>query len=109
MLVLCYICPPLAVLLMGKPFNAVFNVFLTGLLFWIPGIKHALYCYADWAADKKFNRVVDAINHPSYVQAGHGGGSGVTNITHNHYGAVSDGSINDPRVGVNGTVFRQKV
>lgn len=102
MLVLCYICPPLAVLLMGKPFSAVLNVFLTGLLFWIPGIKHALVCYADWTADKKFNRVVDAINHPSYIKAG--GGTGAT-VVNNYYG---DSGSSNPHTGKNGTVFRRR-
>jgi len=102
MLVLCYLCPPLAVLLMGKPFSAILNVFLTGCLFWIPGIKHALVCYADWAMDKKFDRVVDAVNHPSYVQAG--GGRGAT-VVNNYYG---DNSSDDPHTGANGTVFRRR-
>ena len=107
MIVLCYICPPLAVLLMGKPFNAVLNVFLTALLFWVPGIKHALFCYADWAADKKFGRVVDAINHPSHVRAGGGAGTFVTN---NYYGANNSEAqpVNSPHIGENGTVFRRK-
>jgi len=92
---------------MGKPFNAILNLFLTALLFWVPGIKHALVCYADYATDKKFNRVVDAINHPAHVRAG---GAGMTNVTHNHY-HVNEGvapSVSSPYVGQNGTVFARK-
>lgn len=106
MLVLCYICPPLAVLLMGKPFSAVLNVFLTGLLFWIPGIKHALIVYAEWVADKKIGKVVDAINHPAYVKAGAGQGGGT--VIHNHIHTGTSGPVNSPHVGENGTVFRRR-
>jgi uncharacterized membrane protein YqaE (UPF0057 family) len=106
MIFLCYVCPPLAVLLMGKPFSAVLNVFLTGCMFWVPGIKHALVCYADYSSEKKFGKVVDAINHPSYIKAG-GGGGGVTNITNNYSSKGAAGTSN-PYVGKNGTVFGRK-
>jgi uncharacterized membrane protein YqaE (UPF0057 family) len=38
---LCFILPPVAVLLTGRPFTAVLN-FLFTLCFWLPGIVHAL-------------------------------------------------------------------
>ncbi len=38
---LAIIFPPLAVLLCGKPIQAVLNCFLT-LLLWIPGVVHAI-------------------------------------------------------------------
>jgi len=38
---LCIICPPLAVLLVGRPFAALLNVALT-CFYWIPGVLHAL-------------------------------------------------------------------
>lgn len=97
-------CPPLAVLLMGRPFSACWNLILTGLFLWVPGVKHALVCYADHKIDKKVDKVVDAINHPSHASSG---GGGVTNITHNHYAAPANATL-DPRVGANGTVFRTK-
>jgi len=103
-LLLCYVCPPLAVLLMGKPFSAVLNVFLTGIMFWIPGIKHALVCYADYKAEQQFSRVVDAINHPSYIKAG-GGRSAP--VVHNHYHEPVANQTNNPYVGRNGTVYGQ--
>ncbi len=40
--VLAILCPPLAVLLCGKPFQAILNVILTFLL-WIPGLVHACW------------------------------------------------------------------
>lgn len=96
MLFLCYICPPLAVLMMGKPFSAVLNLFLTACLFWIPGIKHALVCYADFKADQKFDQVVDAINHPTHVKA--------RNQAQQTVAAPSS----NPYVGRNGTVYGQR-
>ncbi len=67
-LILCWLCPPLAVALMGKPFSALLNVFLTGLLFWIPGVKHALVCYADYRAERHVDRVIDAIHNPHHAR-----------------------------------------
>jgi len=100
MILLCYMFPPLAVLLMGRPFSAAFNLFLTAFCFWVPGIKHALWVYADWKMNKQFTRVVDAVNHPAYIKAG----KGPQNVTHHHYHA----DAGDPRVGANGTVFHRK-
>jgi uncharacterized membrane protein YqaE (UPF0057 family) len=103
MLLLCYLFPPLAVLLMGKPFSATFNLMLTAFLFWIPGVKHALICYASWKAEQQFGRVVDAVNHPTYIKAG----GRQEAVVHNHYHPVADHS-NNPYVGKNGTVFGRK-
>jgi len=89
---------------MGKPFSAVLNVFLTGIMFWIPGIKHALVCYADYKAEQQFSRVVDAINHPSYIKAD-GGRSAP--VVHNHYHEPVANQTNNPYVGRNGTVYGQ--
>jgi uncharacterized membrane protein YqaE (UPF0057 family) len=100
MLLLCYAFPPLAVLLMGKPFSAVLNLFLTAFLFWIPGIKHALVCYADWKVSKHVDRMVGAVNNPAYVKKG----GGVANVTHNHYHS----SNNNPRAGQNGYVHPRR-
>jgi hypothetical protein len=94
----------MAVMLMGKPFSAVLNVMLTGLFFWIPGIKHALVCYADYKAEQQFGRVVDAVNNPAWVQAG--GARQQTQQVHNHYHGVAEQSDN-PYVGRNGTVYGQ--
>ena len=52
--------PPLAVLLAGKPFQALINVVLT-LMIWIPGVIHALLVVNNYYADKRTQRVVDTI------------------------------------------------
>ncbi|MCY9550069.1 YqaE/Pmp3 family membrane protein [Lysinibacillus xylanilyticus] len=46
MYLLAVICPPLAVLFCGKPFQAIINFFLT-LLFYIPGMIHAVMLVHD--------------------------------------------------------------
>lgn len=99
-LFLCYVCPPLAVLLMGRPFSCVLNMFLTGFL-WVPGIGHALVCYADYKSDKSINKITKAINDPHYVQAGRRAKAQRTRT-------VERVVYDNPHVGQNGTYFRPK-
>ena len=49
--------PPLAVLLAGKPFQALLNLLLT-LLLYVPGLLHALLVVHNHYADKRAARVV---------------------------------------------------
>jgi uncharacterized membrane protein YqaE (UPF0057 family) len=44
--------PPLAVLLAGRPIQAVFNLVLT-LFFYVPGLIHAILVVHDKKADKR--------------------------------------------------------
>lgn len=53
--------PPLAVLLCGKPFQAVLNFFLT-LLLWFPGAIHACLVVSSYHADKRTDRLVKAVS-----------------------------------------------
>lgn len=56
------ICPPLAVLLCGKPFSALLNLFLT-CIFWIPGCIHAfavVNSYKNEKALKRIERTIEA-------------------------------------------------
>ena len=57
MYLLAVVLPPLAVLLCGKPFQAIVNVALT-LLFWIPGTVHALFVAHNYYADKRQERLI---------------------------------------------------
>lgn len=57
---LAIILPPLAVLLCGKPIQFVLNIFLT-LLFWIPGVIHAILVVNSHLADKRTKKIVDAM------------------------------------------------
>ena len=54
------IFPPLAVLLCGKPVQAVLNVFLS-LLFYIPGLIHAIAVVADHNANNRTDKIVRAM------------------------------------------------
>ncbi|PCD07094.1 YqaE/Pmp3 family membrane protein [Peribacillus frigoritolerans] len=49
------IFPPLAVLLAGKPIQAVLNLFLT-LFFYVPGLIHAILVVHDKKADKRMKQ-----------------------------------------------------
>lgn len=49
---LAIILPPLAVLLTGRPFQAILNFFLT-LLGWIPGVIHAVLVVNEHKADQR--------------------------------------------------------
>jgi len=99
-LFLCYVFPPLAVLLMGRPFSAVLNFFLTCFM-WFPGIGHALVCYADYKGDKMTNKVVRAVNRPTWTQA-------APAPVRQRRQRVEAVYIDDPGVGMNGTQFRRK-
>jgi uncharacterized membrane protein YqaE (UPF0057 family) len=54
------VLPPLAVLLAGKPFQAAINLLLT-LLFWVPGVIHALFVVHNHYSDKRTERIVKEI------------------------------------------------
>jgi uncharacterized membrane protein YqaE (UPF0057 family) len=55
MYLLAILLPPLAVLLCGKPFQALISIPLT-LLFWVPGIIHALLVVGEQKADSRAAR-----------------------------------------------------
>ena len=60
MFLLAILLPPVAVLLCGKPIQAVLNLFLTCCL-WIPGVVHAFMVVSAKNADKRTDRLIDAI------------------------------------------------
>ena len=49
---LAILLPPLAVLLTGRPFQAVLNLLLT-MLFWIPGMLHAILVVNEHKANQR--------------------------------------------------------
>ena len=51
--------PPVAVLLAGKPFQALLSIPLT-LLFYVPGIVHALFVVHNHYADQRTDRLIRA-------------------------------------------------
>lgn len=61
---LAIVLPPVAVLLAGKPAQAVLNVVLT-LLLWVPGAIHAILVVNSRNADKRNKEVIAAIRDTS--------------------------------------------
>lgn len=59
MRVLAILFPPLAVLLCGKPIQALWNVLFT-ICFWVPGVIHAWSVVSDRNADRRMNRMIRA-------------------------------------------------
>lgn len=55
--VLAFFLPPVAVLLVGKPIQALLNLFLSILLY-VPGVIHAILVIRDHKADKRVERQV---------------------------------------------------
>ena len=63
---LAVILPPVAVLICGKPLQAILNLVLT-LLFWIPGLIHAIFVVNGYYADQRTDRVIEAIKEKEPV------------------------------------------
>lgn len=98
LLTLCYMCPPLAVMFMGRPVAAMMNVFM---IFggWNNMVKHALVCYADKRGSQYTGSITKAINTPSWVRDF----SGQRSLPES-----GQQLIDDPHVGANGTVFKRR-
>lgn len=60
MYLLAIILPPIAVLICRKPIQAILNLILT-LIFWIPGMIHALFVVNGYYADKRTDKIVETI------------------------------------------------
>jgi uncharacterized membrane protein YqaE (UPF0057 family) len=54
------VLPPLAVLLAGKPVQAMLNVLLCCLL-WIPGVIHALMVVVDSKSNKRHKELIKTL------------------------------------------------
>jgi len=59
---LALLLPPVAVFLCGKPIQGIINIILT-LCFYVPGAIHALPVVHSYLADKRTDKIVDAIKH----------------------------------------------
>lgn len=57
---LAVILPPLAVLLCGKPGQALLNLILT-IIGWLPGVIHAILVVNSHKADKRNKELIEAI------------------------------------------------
>ncbi|MCU4920433.1 MULTISPECIES: YqaE/Pmp3 family membrane protein [Bacillus] len=59
MYLLAIVLPPVAVLICGKPFQAIINFILT-LIFWVPGVIHAILVVHDKKADQRLKKQIQA-------------------------------------------------
>lgn len=55
MYLLAILLPPVAVLFVGKPFQAILNLILT-LFFWLPGAIHAVLVVHEKKADRRMKK-----------------------------------------------------
>jgi uncharacterized membrane protein YqaE (UPF0057 family) len=55
MYLLAILLPPVAVLVTGRPIQAVLNLILT-LIFWVPGAIHAILVVNEHKADKRMRK-----------------------------------------------------
>ena len=67
MIIVAILLPPLAVLLCGKPIQSLINIPLT-LLFWLPGMIHAIIVVNNHNADKRQKSLIAAQNAASAAQ-----------------------------------------
>lgn len=58
---LAIVLPPVAVLMCGKPVQALLNCLLT-LCIWVPGIIHALFVVSSYQADQRNKALIAAVN-----------------------------------------------
>jgi uncharacterized membrane protein YqaE (UPF0057 family) len=57
---LAFLIPPLAVLLCGKPIQAILSLILT-VLGWVPGVIHALFVVHNHYEDQRAERIIRAM------------------------------------------------
>lgn len=63
---LAILLPPLAVLMCGKPFQAILNLIaMVTLIGWIPAIIHAMLVVSSHHADQRNQRVVSELRRQS--------------------------------------------
>lgn len=98
---LAIICPPLAVLLCGKPFSAILNAFLC-CFFWLPGVGHALMVVDDRFQDKRTRRIANPLEQMARSMER----ERVRETRRKR--PEPRQPVMDPHRGVNGTVFRQR-
>jgi uncharacterized membrane protein YqaE (UPF0057 family) len=63
---LAILLPPVAVFLCGKPIQGIINIILT-LCFYVPGAIHALLVVHSYLADKRTDKIVDAIKDQDHL------------------------------------------
>lgn len=54
---LALLCPPLAILLCGRPLLALLNIPLC-IMFWVPGVIHALLVVHEHKEERRTRRII---------------------------------------------------
>ncbi|NHN30654.1 YqaE/Pmp3 family membrane protein [Paenibacillus agricola] len=62
MYLLAVLLPPVAVLLSGKPIQAVLNLILT-LCFWLPGVIHAIMVVSEAKSNKRMEQLARSMKN----------------------------------------------
>ena len=57
MYLVAILCPPLAVLFSGKPFQSIINIVLS-LIFYFPGLIHAIMVVKDSKDEKRHKEMI---------------------------------------------------
>ncbi len=99
-LFLCFVFPPFAVLLHGKPISAIFNMLLC-MFFWAPGVFHALSVNAQAHDSRQTKQIVRAINGEKSKRM-------KSRRVQRPAPAPAPRLIDDKYVGENGTRFRKR-
>ncbi len=98
----CFICPPLAVAMHGKPISAIFNMLLC-LFFWVPGVLHALMINDQAHAKRQTRTLVRAIRGKKVKRK-----KPCPVHREDRVRRTTSDSYDDPTIGEGGTVFKKK-
>ncbi len=101
-LFLCFIFPPLAVAMHGKPISAFFNMLLC-MFFWFPGVFHALMINGQAHERKQTKQLVRAIRGKKVKRK-----KPCPVHREDRVRRTTSESYDDPTVGEGGTVFKRK-
>lgn len=95
----CFIFPPMAVLMHGKPISAVFNMVLC-IFGWLPGVFHALSVNDQAHAKRQTRTLVRAIRGKKVKRK-------KPCPVHRHQRTTTS-AYDDPTIGEGGTKFKRK-
>ncbi len=104
LLMLCYICPPLACFCCGRFVAGFFCCFLC-LFFYFPGAAYAVNVVNNRYADKRTKRVVKAINLPQWKANEQKNDRRLAKVKPP---AEVSPYLNSRTTGLNGTIFRHR-
>ena len=99
-LFLCFVFPPFAVALHGKPISAIFNMLLC-MFFWLPGVFHALAINDQAHGKRQTRQIVRAIRGKKVKRK-------KPCPVHRGDQVQRTSAYDDPTIGEGGTKFKRK-